>query len=280
MEDPARVLAALAGRSFEGMPLGAVDKRRAEFLAGRAAAVEALRALGLDAAPGRNEDGSPRWPDAAVGSISHGAGRALCAVASRAQVRSLGIDAEKLLTPDTRPELSRKICSEEELGHLALLGASEPHLVSLAFSAKESLYKCLYPLVGKFMGFEAARVVAVDSARNSQGVFGSLTLELAQEWSRRFASGGVWSPATCSLRDTSRPPCCSVSEACAPQRLADRFRPRGACVCSLRGLYESHLNKQWHDLPTIPRPERPRRDQRHARQLSPNRASGHGAGHR
>lgn len=190
VEDPARVLAALAGRSFEGMPLGAVDKRRAEFLAGRVAAVEALRALGLDAAPGRNPDGSPRWPDEAVGSISHGGGRALCAVASRSQVRSLGIDTERLLTPDTKPELSRKICSEDELMRLAAsLAVSEPHLVSLAFSAKESLYKCLYPLVGRFMGFEAARIVAVHSSPHSEGLDGELTLELAQEWSSAFRVG-------------------------------------------------------------------------------------------
>lgn len=190
VEDPARVLAALSGRRFEGMPLGAVDKRRAEFLAGRVAAVEALRALGLDAAPGRNEDGSPRWPDEAVGSISHGGGRALCAVASSSQVRSLGIDTERLLTADTKPELSRKICSADELTCLAAaLAASEPHLVSLAFSAKESLYKCLYPLVGRFMGFEAARIVAVDSAAYTEGTQGQLTLELAQEWSSAFRVG-------------------------------------------------------------------------------------------
>jgi 4'-phosphopantetheinyl transferase EntD len=37
----------------------------------------------------------------------------------------------------------------------------------LVFSAKESLYKCLYPQVQRYFGFEAARVCAVDLARGT-----------------------------------------------------------------------------------------------------------------
>ena len=40
-------------------------------------------------------------------------------------------------------------------------------LLTLVFSAKESLYKCLYPQVQKYFGFDAARVVALDSEQRT-----------------------------------------------------------------------------------------------------------------
>src|SRR5688572_17057939 len=122
------------------MPQGAVLKRRAEFLAGRLAARHALESLGIgsDKGPERREDGSPSWPEPAVGSITHGAGRALCAVARRSDFRSLGIDAERLLDDDAKQELLQRICADDERRVLAQgLPLSEPQRVSLAFSAKE-----------------------------------------------------------------------------------------------------------------------------------------------
>lgn len=168
----------------------AVPKRRAEFLAGRWAARQALRALGLDAAPSTHEDGSPRWPAEVAGSISHGAGRALCAVARLADVRGLGIDVERLMGESTKAELMARICSDEERATLAReVPAPEPQRVTFAFSAKESLYKCLYPLVGRFMDFSAARVVAVTVGSGQAGLLGELTLELSVDWSTEFRRG-------------------------------------------------------------------------------------------
>jgi enterobactin synthetase component D len=159
-------------------------------LAGRWAARRALAALGVEGAPGRNEDGSPRWPAQVVGSITHGAERALCAVAHAADVRSLGIDAERLMSPATKDELLARICSDQERTRLAHgLAAPEHHLVTFAFSAKESLYKCLYPLVGKFMDFSAARVVAVKGQADGERLVGELALELSVDWSPEFRQG-------------------------------------------------------------------------------------------
>ncbi|HEY6079371.1 MAG TPA: 4'-phosphopantetheinyl transferase superfamily protein [Polyangiaceae bacterium] len=186
----AAVIAALSPLGFADEPRSAVDKRRAEFMAGRFAASQALRRLGVDGTPGRNDDGSPRWPDAVVGSITHGAERALCAVARRGEVVALGIDAERMMAEDTSVELRRRICSASELATLsAALLAPEHELVSLVFSAKESLYKCLYPLVGRYMGFEAARVVAVETRAFDRRSHGTLTFELSQEWSATFRVG-------------------------------------------------------------------------------------------
>ena len=190
--DHTQIIGALAGLAVEGAPERAVDKRRAEFLAGRFAALEALRGLGVAEPPGRNDDGSPRWPAEIVGSITHGAERALCCVARRSQLRGLGIDVERLLNEDVKVELRRRICSqaELELGAEQLPLLPENELVSLVFSAKESLYKCLYPAVGRFMDFHAARLVGA-AARPvaSRTVAGELTLELAVDWSSSFRAG-------------------------------------------------------------------------------------------
>lgn len=190
VDDYEAVLAALSELSFEGAPERAVNKRRAEFLAGRLAASHALEQLGVAGALGRNADGSPRWPVGVVGSITHGARRAFCAVAQSEQLRGLGIDAEALMRASTSPELKRRICSEGELRCLAsALAAPEHHLLSLAFSAKESLYKCLYPLVERFMDFHAARVVAVTQLPAHDGIEGELTLELSVDWSPQHLAG-------------------------------------------------------------------------------------------
>lgn len=188
--DHQAVIAELGGFEAPGLPVSAVAKRRAEFLAGRFAARQALAALGVDGAAGRNQDGSPRWPAQAVGSITHGAGRALCAVARVADVRSLGIDAERLMSEDAKRELLARICGEDERALLSRsLDAAEHHLVTFAFSTKESLYKCLYPLVGHFMDFRAARVVAAIGQIDGALLTGELTLELSVDWSTEFRRG-------------------------------------------------------------------------------------------
>ena len=183
------IVAELSALPVEGLPERAVAKRRAEFLAGRLAARTALAALGVESMPGRNEDGSPRWPAHVSGSITHGAERALCAVARASDVRSLGIDAERLMGPETKAELVARICSRAELEVLGTLGAPEHHLVSLAFSAKESLYKCLYPLVGRYMDFGAARVVAAQGRATESRLAGELTLALSVDWSAELPTG-------------------------------------------------------------------------------------------
>jgi enterobactin synthetase component D len=182
--DHAAVISELSALSVEGVSERAVPKRRAEFLAGRFAAKVALAALGVDAMPSRKEDGSPVWPVGITGSITHGAERALCAVARASDVLSLGIDAERLMNASASAELRSRICLAEERALLSReLDRPEHELVTLAFSAKESLYKCLFPLIGKFMDFRAARVVAVVSQAESAWLRGELTLELSVDWS-------------------------------------------------------------------------------------------------
>jgi enterobactin synthetase component D len=188
--DYGAVLSELADFSVVGAPSRAVDKRRAEFLAGRFAAQQALTLLGVDGVPERNDDGSPRWPLLVSGSITHGAERALCAVARAVDVRSLGIDAERLMSASASEELRARICEPAERAVLVeSLQVPEHQAVTFAFSAKESLYKCLYPFVGRFMEFHAARVVEAGVEMSAEGLRAELLLELSVDWSAEFRAG-------------------------------------------------------------------------------------------
>jgi 4'-phosphopantetheinyl transferase EntD len=142
----------------ESLIEGAIDKRQREFRAGRHAAHAALDRLNAPDQPLlRGEAREPLWPHGHVGSIAHC--RDLCvAVCARSDdVMALGIDVEPL-EPLPRG-VERYIHTTEE----AALVADHPdsHPERLIFSAKESLYKCYYPLVQRFFGFQTV-ALAID----------------------------------------------------------------------------------------------------------------------
>lgn len=187
-DDHAAIIASLEALVPDA-PSPAVAKRRAEFMAGRWAARQALAELGIEAIPARGEGGLPVWPREATGSITHGAERALSVAARASEIRSLGIDAERLMKT-AKPELSRRIGEATELAELERsLRRPHEHALTLAFSAKESLYKCLHPLVGRFMDFHAARVVQAEVSEKLGSLHGELTLELAVPWSAELRQG-------------------------------------------------------------------------------------------
>ncbi len=124
---------------------GAGSRRRQEFLTGRACAHAALAALGRDEGPiavGLHRQ--PSWPPGVVGSIAHSGDRAGAVVARAEDVRAVGFDLEPLDPPLT-PEVER------------LLGVSrdptDRYASKVAFSAKECVYKCLFPATGRPLDF-------------------------------------------------------------------------------------------------------------------------------
>jgi 4'-phosphopantetheinyl transferase EntD len=133
----------------------AVSSRRADFAAGRSAARKAIAQLGLPpvaiAVGPRRE---PVWPPGVVGSISHASGWAIAAVA-RADApgapRGLGIDVEvhAPLAPELEPLV---LTAGDQLGHATTL---------LAFSAKESVYKALFPTLGWLLEFSDVAIEVV-----------------------------------------------------------------------------------------------------------------------
>ncbi len=137
----------------------AVEKRRREFSAGRYCARQALRALGFEDTPiMHDQNGAPLWPQGIVGSITHSTTHAAAAVAQDSRLRGLGIDMETVSR--VSPAIKNKILTEPEKTTLQRHPdpAEQQRLLALLFSAKESIYKCLHPLLQCRIGFEDARI--------------------------------------------------------------------------------------------------------------------------
>ncbi len=128
----------------------AVEKRVREFRAGRACARRALAQLGVhDFALVAGPDRDPIWPRGIVGSITHCAGFVGAAVAPAESIRGLGLDAEP--AEALKDELVPLVCTPAERDWLAQVGQDWAKVV---FSAKEAVFKCLYPLTRAWLDFQ------------------------------------------------------------------------------------------------------------------------------
>lgn len=136
----------------------AVASYREAFQMGRTAAHGALALLGCDAGPIlRGAGGEPVWPAGVVGSITHSSGRALAAVARRDRCTTIGVDMEHL--DRWFPELVDHVAFDGEREWLAGVSAEHGRQAVLElFSAKESLYKALFPFTRTYFGFDAVRL--------------------------------------------------------------------------------------------------------------------------
>lgn len=168
----------------------AVMSRRRDFQLGRAAARQALQALGRNPEPilvGPQRE--PLWPKGIVGSITHSAGFAMAAVSERRHTGGIGIDVEHL--DRSFDELVDHIAFDEEQELLESLSAEQRRTYTLElFSAKESVFKAFYPRVGRMFGFEAARL----RPRHDGGFEGRLVDGLDSEYphDRSFGIGSQW----------------------------------------------------------------------------------------
>lgn len=158
-----------------------VNKRQAEFLAGRICARTALHQLtGKPFVPPVGEDRAPQWPIGTVGSITHGAGWAGAVVARQQHWAGLGLDVERVLMPERADRLANEILTPDERQRYASLNESERALlVTQTFSLKESLFKALYPLVRQRFYFQDAEVLA--TTPNGAARLRLLT-DLSQTW--------------------------------------------------------------------------------------------------
>jgi 4'-phosphopantetheinyl transferase EntD len=133
-----------------------VPARHREFAAGRAAARQAMQAIGCaQIAVPMGADRAPVWPDGLRGSISH------CATACIAVVgpapAALGIDLEPDAPLDA--DLIPHICMTPERDWLALQPPrARGALARIIFSAKEAVFKAQYPLTGTVFGFEVLHI--------------------------------------------------------------------------------------------------------------------------
>lgn len=125
-----------------------VERRRAEFISGRAAANRAILKLGLSS-PGpvrRGVLGEPIWPEGIVGSITHSHPWTIAVVARCNDITSLGIDLE-CVSRLSKQDISEEICTSAEHRWTAAQRDSSVALGKI-FSGKEALYKALSPRCG------------------------------------------------------------------------------------------------------------------------------------
>ncbi len=136
----------------------AVLKRRREFTAGRVCARAALERLGVRgfavrAAPDR----TPIWPPGIVGSLSHCADACGVAIARQGSIVGLGLDVERARELEGR--VVALVCSARERARFETLPELPARLGAMAvFCAKESAYKCHYPLAQTFLDFHDVEI--------------------------------------------------------------------------------------------------------------------------
>jgi 4'-phosphopantetheinyl transferase EntD len=154
---------------------GAVASRQREFAAGRAGARRLLGRLGLpDATIAASAERDPIWPPGFLGSISHTRDTCVVAVARRGAVRGLGVDIEADLPIEG--ELWPMICTGPEIRWLGSLPfEARGRAVRVVFSAKEAIYKCIFPLLRRMIGFDEVSLDISIAARQFSAVPCGLT---------------------------------------------------------------------------------------------------------
>jgi 4'-phosphopantetheinyl transferase EntD len=151
-----------------------VAKRRNEFVTVRYCARQALGELGLPPVPIlKGDKGEPCWPDGVVGSLTHCEGFRGAVVGRKAEVRSVGIDAEPhgVLPKGVLDAISLPA----ERGELTVLPA-KLHWDRILFCAKEATYKAWFPLTHRWLGFEDAHITFTVDGSGAAGAFSSVIL--------------------------------------------------------------------------------------------------------
>lgn len=186
--------AAPVGVSLASLPerlQGAVRSRKAEFQAGRLAASRALAATGAPSCHvAATAQGVPLWPEGWRGSITHSAGRALAVAAPANAVTLMGVDCEKY-DPAAAAEIETMVVNTGERACLVSSGIDYWQGVFIAFSARESLYKALWPEVQRCFDFSAAEVCLLE-ARTQR-----FALRLRETLTARWTAGTVISGRFC-----------------------------------------------------------------------------------
>jgi 4'-phosphopantetheinyl transferase EntD len=167
----AETVGASTGRllSEEKAALGRMsDKRRQDFTLGRECAHQALQNLGVKPVPiPRGPAREPLWPPSVVGSITHCEGYFAAVACFKSDITSIGIDAEPHeMLPDG---VFETISLHEERLWIASAESDMPWRL-LLFSAKESVFKAWFPLVGTWLRFDHAQIQFDSSMRSFRAI--------------------------------------------------------------------------------------------------------------
>lgn len=144
----------------------AVVKRKAEFSTGRVLAARALRMLELPEQPiHRGSKNEPLWPAGVVGSITHTSETCIVAMARDHVCNGIGVDIEK--SDADVSDLAHLIVRPDEFERsFDRIDGNHDDVVRLTFSAKESIFKSIFPHLGRFIEFEEVGL-EIDDKRQS-----------------------------------------------------------------------------------------------------------------
>ena len=156
-------------------------KRKLEFQAGRFCADQCLQDLEVVGEVGQAADRSPVWPTGVIGSISHSDQWVWAVARMQDDISSIGIDTEPVADAITLQHLSGEILTESENELGAKLDLSPAEVFTITFSAKESFYKCIYPMNPVFFGFLDVQVVRFDGS--------NVELVISENCPNQFFSG-------------------------------------------------------------------------------------------
>lgn len=108
-----------------------------------------LAELGIDDfAVLRTSSGAPAWPDGMTGSLAHDDEMAVAAMAPLSRIGSLGIDVEPAIP--LPPDILALVATAADK-----MDAADRHLAGrILFSAKEAVYKSVFPLDREVLGYE------------------------------------------------------------------------------------------------------------------------------
>ena len=141
----------------------ATGKRKADYLAGRGIAMAAMTALGVPTAPVTTAPSrAPVWPGSLSGSISHARGRCACLLSQDTRY-SFGVDTEAIAKGTSLTAILSETLTAKDRVTITQGMHTPATNATLAFSAKEALFKALYPRVGHYFGFDVAELAAPPS---------------------------------------------------------------------------------------------------------------------
>jgi 4'-phosphopantetheinyl transferase EntD len=142
------------------------DKRKRDFRLGRAAARQAVLKTGFPVTTPilRGEHREPLWPVGITGSIAHCSDYGIAAAAWQQDVPAIGVDIQ-LIEERYTEELIARFADPDEFDWVRSDPSLRTERAVKLFSAKESVFKALYPLRRVWFAFDVAHLTPVDGER-------------------------------------------------------------------------------------------------------------------
>jgi 4'-phosphopantetheinyl transferase EntD len=109
----------------------------------------------------RGEHREPVWPSGIVGSISHSGGLGVAAVGKQSDFSAIGIDIQQI-EDRYSDELIARFADPDEFDWVRSDPTLRTERAVKLFSAKESVFKALYPVSRVWFAFDAAKLTPKD----------------------------------------------------------------------------------------------------------------------